>query len=741
MRQAEHPADTPPGLDRAPLLARLGPEAKAALAAAAETVTLPVGAALFDPAPGADALYVVLRGEIHATEPTATGDATVRILRAGELLDEMLLLAGSRNPVRLHAARESLVARVPGRDADALVARFPELRAARERMHRRGLLCRLHPLFGTFDRALLDDVEAAADWIHLPRGTLLFEQHSRAGELFFVISGRVQTLFYGRDGSVQLRGEAGRGESVGESGFFGAEQREERVQAVRDTVVVGFTADEFDRLGARQPQLLRRVARTLVERLRRPPAAAASGTLTNVAVLPATPGAPVDDFCRRLAAVLAAFGPVLRLTADEVDARMAEPGIARTWGGSAESARLLAWLEAQEAAHRFVVYEAEEGAGAWTRRCMRQADRILLVADAAGDPAPGEVERTLFDLEESVSGAITTLVLLHPSGDCLPTGTRRWLAGRRVEAHLHLRTDRGGDFARLARVLAGRAVGLVLGGGGARGLAHIGILRALDEAGVPVDLIGGTSMGASVAAQYALGWSPERIRELNHRMWVVIRPHRRFTLPLLSVIAHHEAERCGREMYGETEIEDLWLPFYCVSSNLSTAAMVVHRRGSLLRSLTASASLPGAALPVLENGELLVDGALINNVPVDVMRDLGCGVIIASEVSVEDDASFTCERIPSPWELLWNRIRRRERVRFPSLLDVVMRASMLQSVHRQREALALADFVFCPHIDHFPMMDFTRLDEIVRTGYEHARDTLPAWIATGRLPAVDGAAS
>jgi predicted acylesterase/phospholipase RssA/CRP-like cAMP-binding protein len=736
------PSSTPiPDLEevihRSPLLDGLSEEAVSALGAAMQEVAVQAGDALFGSRAAGDALYLVLGGEVHAMESNAAGeDQIVRVIRPGELVDEMQVVAGSTRMVDLEAAVETRLARIPGAVVDRITAAHSDLRAARERLHRRQLLCRLHPVFGTFDRQLLDDVEATADWEHLGRGELLFEQETLREGLFFVISGRVKVLRYERDGSVRVLGEAGRGESTGEMVFFGGGRHRERVQAVRDTVLVGFTNEEFDLLAARRPKILRRVAHNLVERLHR--GVRPLGRVTNVAVVPCAPRPVVQEFTDRLVAALSAIGPVLRLGAEIVDQRLAEPGIAQTWGPSPETTRLLAWLEAQEAAHRFIVYEAEAKPTAWTRRCVRQADRVLLVAQAAADPRPTELERTLHGLEGRITDSHEVLVLLHPDGGCLPTGTRHWLRPRPyVEEHFHLRWDRKADFARLARTLAGLAVGLVLGGGAARALAHIGILLAMDEARLPIDMIGGTSMGASIAAQRAMGWSPREIRDVNHRVWVEIRPHRRLTLPLFSVIGNRESERCGRMMYGDTQIEDLWIPFYCVSSNLTTAERVVHRRGSLLWAATASASIPGAAMPVLNNGHLLVDGALLDNVPTEVMRDLGCGTVFASEVSVEEDAAFTSDRIPTPWEALHGRLSpRRARVRFPSLLEVAMRASMLHSIYRQKTALLDADFVFRPPIDEFGLMDFTRLDEAMAVGYEHAREAVLGWEAAGRLAAL-----
>jgi predicted acylesterase/phospholipase RssA/CRP-like cAMP-binding protein len=723
---------------RAPLHRDLTLETVELLTSRAEVIPLGDGEVLLESRPASDALYLLLEGELHATEATTSGkEVLVRILSPGEVLDEMLLVAGSLHLLTVRASGPARVVKIDGSFVDRLVAERADMTRADERLHRRQLLCRLHPIFGTLDRPLLDELEKSADWVHLERGRLLYEQHTRGEGLFLVISGRVRILSWGRDGSPRVLGEAGRGESTGEAVFFGGGRYQERVQAIRDSVLVGFTEEELDRLSVRRPKILRRVARNLVARQHR--GTPSAGRVTNIALVHVGGSGASVGFGARLVEALSTFGPVLHLDEAEVDRRLSEPGIARCWGDSPGTARLLAWLESQEASFRFVIYEAGGQPTAWTRRCLRQADRVLLAASADADPRETDLEKALHELEGQRLDAHETLVLLHPNGDQLPSGTRRWLEARPyVEAHAHVRLDRDQDMARLARVLAGAAVGVVLGGGGARALAHIGVLRALEESGLPVDLVGGTSMGASIAAQYAMGWSTKQIREVNHEVWVEIAPHRRLTLPIFSLIGNRESERCGRMMYGDIEIEDLWIPFFCVSSNLATAERVVHRKGSLLWAATASASIPGAAMPVLnDRGELLVDGALLDNVPTDVMRELEGGTVFAAEVSVEEDGAFTVDRIPTPWQALRGMLLRRvARVRFPSLLEVAVRSSMLHSVYRQRASLAAADFVFRPPIDDFPLMDFRRLDDLVDAGYQDARHALERWEASGRLASV-----
>ncbi|HEX2094192.1 MAG TPA: cyclic nucleotide-binding domain-containing protein [Longimicrobiaceae bacterium] len=714
-------------LSASPVFQGAEPEALDTLAAVLRPVELPAGRTLLATGEPAHGLYVVLDGELHVKERTRPGDGVLaRVIGPGEAVDELQVLAAGTGSVVVEVGRDSRVAGADGTRVDELVA-FPGLRACIDRLHRRQLLCRLHPIFGTLDGEFLDLVEAMADWVQVPRGELLFEQNSPGEGVYLVISGRVRTLRYGRNGSMQVLDEAGRGEMTGEMAFFGAARREERVQAVRDSVLVGFTNAEFEQLVARRPQILRHVTRTLVERIHRA-AAPAGGRVINMAVLPATPGVPLDGFTTRLADALAAFGPTLRLNAERVEQLMNEPGIAQAWEDASDGGRLLAWLEAREADHRFVVYEADPRITPWTRRCMRQADRILLVAEAGEDPAPGAVERELHDLEGQLADLYEVLVLLHRDGSALPTGTGRWLADRPVKEHHHVRWDSEADFVRLARFLAGRAVGVVLGGGGARGFAHIGILRALGEAGIPVDFIGGTSMGGSIAAQYAMGLTPDQIVRINRRIYFELKPHTKFTIPVLSLVNTHRAEMCGRLVFGDAQIEDLWINFFCISSNLTTAEMVVHRRGLVRKAALASASIPGFALPVLEGNHLLVDGAVLNNVPTDVMRRFNVGTVIASEVSVEEDETFTCDRIPSPWELVRSRLSGRTGVvRFPSIMEVAMRASLLHSTSRERESLQNADFCLRPPIDRFRLMDFPLLEEIVATGYEYAREAVREW--------------
>lgn len=702
-----------------------------ALALAARFGTLAAGQVLFAEGVRHSALVLLTDGTLDVIEPDMHGSGRrVRQLGPGEAVDELQTLAGRERSVVVRSVStiEALV--VSGAALDRLCRQHRELRLVLEQLHRRQLLCRLSPVFGAFDRALLDTVEGMGRWATLARGAI--SPQPMSGVLHLVISGRLQALLRRDDGTDwRVIDEAGRGDALGEHALFNETAPPAWLRAVRDSVLVTFTAAQIEQLIAQQPAMLREVLRLVARGPRASRAPATAACVTNIALVPARPDVALGELVARLRTVLAHYGEVLVLSAERVDALSDEPGLAQCAADSFAERTLLAWLDAQEGAHRFVLYQADPVDTPWTRRCVRMADRTLVVARAGADPMPGVLEQALFAGPDP--GAHETLLLLHADGDTPPRGTRAWrLARPRFEDHLHLRWDHPGDFARLGRLLAGRALGVVLGGGGARGFAHIGVLRALQEAGIAVDAVGGTSMGASIAAQYAMGKTPDEIAALNVRVWQQLRPHKTYTLPLLSLVGSSKSLACAQLMYGDTDIEDCWLPFFCVSSNLTTAQMHVHRQGSLRWAATASASIPAFAVPVIEGRQLLVDGGLLNNVPCDVMRELGCGTVIAVKVSPESEAAFTAERVPSPWEVLRSRFTPGAMpVRFPSLFEVAMRASTLTSVHREKVTMADADLCLYPPINRFGLLDFDRLDAIVETGYAYTREMLQSWQVPG----------
>jgi NTE family protein/lysophospholipid hydrolase len=713
----------------ADLLQGLGADSRTALANAAQTVAFSPAEPLFPEGCGADALYVIRDGIFHALEPDPPREPrVVRILGPGDVVDGVIELAGESRPVTVRSIGAGVAAVIPGPEVDRLVTIHADLRAARERLHRLQLLSGLSSIFGPIDDELLKALEAEADWLNLHRGEVLWEPGAPADGLFFIISGRVAALAVNANGTEELQFELARGDTIGAAGFLDGRPRKFRVRATRDSLLVGYTSAEFERLIGRQPQLVRRITAVLAARSETPRRGTRRG-VTTVMLIPAGDRAPVRELADRLATELSRYGSVLRLDPSRVEQMLNEPGIANAGEDSAAEEELLAWLGACESRHRFVIFETVANAPAWTQRCMRRADRLLLVA-RAGDPSErGDAERAIMRHASAVPDTRVSLVLVHPNGARPPAGTRLWLDERpEVSEHFHLRWDGEADVQRIARVLAGRSIGLVLSGGGARGFAHIGQLRAMAEKGIPIDAVGGTSMGASVAGQYAMGRDVNTIITATRKVFLEVKPQRGYTLPLFSLMNSSRFEIAGVLAYGEVAIEDLWLPYFCVSSDLTTANVMVHRRGTLWKAALASSSLPGVGVPVLHENHLLCDGGVLNNLPTDIMRAMGHGTVIASAVSSDEADAFTCDRVPTLWQAVRSRIRgARGAVKFPTILQVVVRASLLHSTSSERASIVDADLSVCPALQQFGLLEFERIEEIVDVGYRAAEGAIAHW--------------
>lgn len=389
-----------------------------------------------------------------------------------------------------------------------------------------------------------------------------------------------------------------------------------------------------------------------------------------------------------------------------------------------------AQLPTWEAEHDFLLLLVRDGDEEdWVRWCRRHADEWLLLAD--GELAPPTAAAPLSTAAAQAEAA-RTLLLLHPPGLRCPQGTAAWLARFPVEQHLHLRRGDTADLQRLARLLARRGIGLVLAGGGAKGFAHLGVLRALQEAGVPIDAVGGTSMGAVMASLVASQRPQAELMPLVRQAFKR-NPTGDFNLlPLVSLIRGRRMRSALRDavlgLFGHAaHIEDLWLSCYVVATNYSRASEVVLRRGDLQTAVSASAAIPGALPPVLIQGELFCDGGSFNNFPLDVMRgQRGIATVIGVDLFTHKLRSLSFDEVPGPWALLRDRLRPRKarRYKLPSLIAYLLNNTILYSHARKARDAGLADVLLQPPLDRIGLLHWSRLDGIVQQGYEHTRQRL-----------------
>jgi NTE family protein len=312
------------------------------------------------------------------------------------------------------------------------------------------------------------------------------------------------------------------------------------------------------------------------------------------------------------------------------------------------------------------------------------------------------------------------LIFLHQNGDNRPKDTLTWIQRLDTRQFLHLRQDNEKDYRRLSRFLTRRTIGLACGGGGAKGIAHVGVFKAFRELGLEVDMIGGTSIGSIMGATQALDWSQEKLTKVAHQTFVEENIANDYHLPFYSLLRGRKKENIIKHNFSY-QIEDLWYNFLCVSCDLSTNRQCTHEQGSLWEAVTASSAMPGVFPPLIQDGHFLVDGALVNNLPGDLLKERGCEFLINIDVSNTREIYSEASHFPSAWQTLLKKIipGKRKKSRFPGLFKIFMRSSYLPSLNHSQEVNALADIALLPPVRKIGLMGWNKMDEAIKIGYEH----------------------
>ncbi|KAI9660101.1 MAG: phosphatidylcholine and lysophosphatidylcholine phospholipase [Bathelium mastoideum] len=519
--------------------------------------------------------------------------------------------------------------------------------------------------------------------------------------------------------------------------------------------------------------------------------ASSTVNLRTVAIIPVTAGVPVVEFGSRLLNALTQIGIPNGITSLNQAAILNHLGRhAFSRMGKLKLSQYLADLEDK---YGLVLYVTDTPVKSpWTQTCISQADCILLVGLAEGSPSIGEYERFLLTTKTT---ARKELVLLHAERYC-PSGlTRRWLRNRvwingshhhiqmpyrstpepvhpperqfgsalkkrvqTIQAEIQKYTSRKlrqtplysaespfkGDFHRLARRLCGKSVGLVLGGGGARGIAHVGILRALEEAGIPIDIVGGTSIGAFIGALYA--WDADvvpmygRAKKFSGRMGSFWRLALDITYPSVSYTTGHEFNRGLFKTLGNAQIEDFWLEFYCNTTNISKSRCEIHTSGYVWRYVRASMTLAGLLPPLCDEGNMLLDGGYVDNLTVQHMKSLGADVIFAVDVGALDDNTPQTygDSLSGFWATLnrWNPFSSHPNP--PTLQEIQGRLAYVSSVDALERAKTTPGCRYMrPPVDPYGTLAFDKFEEIDQVGYQYGKQYLAQLKAEGVLPVME----
>ena len=536
----------------------------------------------------------------------------------------------------------------------------------------------------------------AVEYFGLPGGTTLFRQGDVGSDLYVLTRGRLGVLVD--------RGMGGRlvhrtlpGELIGEMALISHEPRTATITATRDSELLRIPGAVAKELLASSAPFMELLLAQLVDRLKvttlHDTVTAAAETL---AVVPIDDTVLEDDL---LGLIEDAFA-VLPQATELVDQLHAEPP--------------------ESSAGALRVFIAQGRDLAWNRQSLRQADRILLVATRGSMP-DAHARQVLDEIKRDNRAA--DLMLIHPDDARYPAGATDWLDLFAADQIFHVRAHDREDHRRVARMVTGQAIGVALAGGGARGFAHIGALRALAEAGIPVDMICGTSMGALVGGCFAHDVDLAEVERRVRVSFVDNHPIGDYTVPFVALSKGRRMTALLRQHFDDDLIENCWRSFFCVSSNLTTGDVQVHRSGPMWRALRASSSLPGIVPPVVENGEVLVDGALMNNFPVDIMAALTRGRVIGIDVAAGVEFRAEEQDIESR-SLFWMMGRGRHKM--PNILKLLMRSALVASGIRSEANRRAADLLVQPELGTIDLLSFDRWQEAIEAGYESTKRVIEA---------------
>nr|CDS27981.2 hypothetical transcript [Hymenolepis microstoma] len=745
-------------------------------------------------------LYYVLSGGFVITQvpavagPGCTSPVPVLYTSPGEFVGLMGVITGEANNCNAQASTASYVAVLGRDDFFNLVKAYPQVLINAAYLVNRKL------------SRLLRIADFALEWHGVGAGKVLYKQGDSSNYVYVVLNGRFREFHTNPDGTRSVIAESGRGAFLGYIEVTSAKPRMNTVLAIRDSEVVKMPSILLNWLKRLTPHPVSRFIQLLSDRLMQPNsygileggqtsfvpftagpgtdfgvggvlqqsqlnAAGSGGVMTNlraIAILPTSPDINTEAFTLELQHAVSVFGSTVRLTSDIVKKRLGDHALEPL-----NEYRLCSWLSHQEDLHRMVFY-ITDGCGtpstAWTRRCLRQADCVVLLSLAsASDPARlSPVEQAMNYLSTKVT---KILVLLYPLETEYPPvkRTAAWLNARPwVTQHYHIRCpprvlnptvknlisfyskvflmeapNPHSDMSRLARYLTGQAIGLVLGGGGAKGGAHVGVIRVLQEAGIPVDMVGGTSIGALIGAMWA---EETRVAQLSQRsrdfaivfksIWPKLRD---ITYPTVSLFSGYEFNAHIEATFKDRQIEDLWLPYFCVTTDISNCKMRVHTSGSLWRYVRSSMSLSGYMPPLCDpvDGSYLLDGGYVNNVPADVMAALGAKTIYAVDVGSVYETNLTnYGDWLSGWWLIYQRFFRcwGPPIKVPNFTEIQSRLAYISCIRQLEEVKASGICHYLrPPIDKFQTLQFSAFEEIVSVGYNYCKEVLSSWNETGEF--------
>ena len=699
-----------------------------------ETVTLPAGSTIVRQGEQGDIVYFIGRGEVNVY--VDNGQAVLlNSIQAGGYFGEIALLVDiprttsviSQTDVTLYTLQRTGFLNLFVLYPDMLQQLYLKAKARLEKIQQVQLLQQYFQL----DKDDLEQLQGKCAFLSLPAGKRLYNQGDDADAMYLIAHGRVRLCANAGSDIEKSLYELGAGQVVGQFSMLTDEPRSCTAYATRQTELVQINKAVFEQLMIAHPKMILTITQAVVRR-HKEMLGQHQTKQTNIVLIPLQPDTPTSTFCQQLVEAMSLYGKVMHLNPEHVEQHLPYKKVALIPFEHPLNNIISTWLGEQENHYEHIIYEAENELSPWTKRCIQTADRIILLSEANASNQPGEIDRFITKVN---SQAQVDLALLQDNVP-FPRNTKKWLDARTISAHYHLIPGNKTHLGRMARRLTNNAIGLVLGGGGARGFAHVGVWRAIKETGLELDAIGGSSMGALIGAMFVTGHDDKAIIAMSEE-YRFPKGLMDYTFPTTAILKGHILTEWLQKVHKGIDLEDLWIPFFTVSSNLSRLSQKVHCRGPLWKAVRASMAIPTLFPPLCDEGEILVDGGIMNNMPIDIMQNY-CTYTIAVSVTPVSEPRTDFDFTPSlsGWRVLWSRLNPFEtKIKVPSLSSILLRSLDVNSASKMRQLEQQADLLIRLPVKEFTLLDFERYREIIECGYEHSKSTLSEYQGRGNCRA------
>ncbi|AXR69417.1 patatin-like phospholipase family protein [Leptospira mayottensis] len=588
-------------------------------------------------------------------------------------------------------------------------------------------------------KATLSNLESRMEWLVIPGGKILLKQGGIGDSMYILVSGRLSWTVRSKNEEILAQGELGKGDIIGEMSLLSGDKRSATVVALRTSQVVRISREDFRMSFANSPEALFQITGTIVHRLstERNQSYRKANSVRTVSVFPLNSIGSSEDFFYSLQNGLKNFGKSILVDYNVFIKKigLSEPNKNSEKTNVYRIRDLVNWFYDLEKNYDKLIFKTDIHNPGWRETCFRQSDRILVLIDPS-KPIVLDYEEVNSMLPEEIQKELVFLI------DFAFTDWKKIeliLQKFPSISHSIVRRDVNADFGRLSRRLTGKSIGVALSGGGAKGFAHLGLLKCFEENDIPVDMISGTSAGAIMGGLFAMGLGSSDILPLIRNFWLDRNILGDFTFPFVSLVRGKRYSNAIHEFFKDRNIETLPIPFYAIACNLTKAERKVFDRGLLWKAVRSSTSIPGIFPPFSENGELYVDGGLLDNLPGSILKERGAGILISVDLGgggqIDKDWMYHnllgpqyLGEAPSFFNLLFHHLKRKSlKTKYTGFAEIMMRSLMLSSKNNQNRTRDSSDLYIELPVGGYSTFDWDQFQRLYEIGYEAGRKKVHIW--------------